>query len=134
MALNKHIAHSFPNWVLSHFLSNSSLFIFCNFEHFIIVLIYLDDILVTSSNPNLILDLISALSIAFCVKDLGLLHYFLGIEVSQTKKGIFMSQSKYIINLLFKINMHNVKLVSTLMSTSAKLMASDRVTFKDPQL
>lgn len=45
-----------------------------------------------------------------------------------------MGQSKYMTDLLFKANMHNAKHVLILMSTAAKLMAFDGVTFENPQL
>lgn len=45
------------------------------------------------------------LSSCFCLKDLGLLHYFLGIQVSNTTEGnLRLSQAQYIKNLLHKIH------------------------------
>lgn len=56
------------------------------------------------------------------------------LKVAQKIRGLFMHQSMYIASLLLKTNMYNTKLVSTLMSTYAKLMAFDGTTFEDPQL
>ena len=39
----------------------------------------------------------------FHTKDLGMLKYFLGIEVMRSKRGIFLSQRKYVLDLLSKI-------------------------------
>ena len=74
--------------------SDSSLFIFRNNSDCVYVLIYVDDIVVTGSNPALITQFINALRSHFPVKDLGSLHYFLGIEVLNTDSGIFLSQNK----------------------------------------
>lgn len=61
----------------------------------VIVLVYVDDILVTSPNASLYEDFIEELSSLFLVKDLRPLHYFLGLEVQRSTEGIFMSQSKH---------------------------------------
>lgn len=49
----------------------------------------------------------------FPVKDLGDIHYFLGIEVHRFAKGLFLNQSKYAIDLLKKTDMLGVKACST---------------------
>nr|KYP75551.1 hypothetical protein KK1_019741 [Cajanus cajan] len=49
----------------------------------------------------------------FEVKDLGQLKYFLGMEVAQTKNGIYMSQRKYTLNLLQETNMFGCKATNT---------------------
>lgn len=66
------------------FFSNpdSSLFILHCSSGAILLLLYVDDIIVTSNNPSLQSRLIAKLSSKFSMKDLGHLHYFLGIEIS----------------------------------------------------
>lgn len=76
------------------------LFIYCTSVDSVFVLVYLDDIVVTGSNSNFISDLLTALHESFPVKNLGPLHYFLGIEVTQDSQSLSMSQSKYISDLL----------------------------------
>lgn len=71
--------------------SNSSLFILRTDLGCLYILIYVDDILVTGSHSSLISNFINALRVSFPVKDLGLLHYFLGIEVHRTSSGLFLS-------------------------------------------
>eukprot|EP00253_Pinus_taeda_P023949 PITA_23949 len=47
------------------------------------------------------------------MKDLGLLHYFLGLEIWQRSDGLFVSQGKYAREILEKFNMHGCKPVDT---------------------
>ena len=47
------------------------------------------------------------------MKDLGDLHYFLGVEVQSNDKGLFLSQTKYALDLLQQASMTNAKPIST---------------------
>ena len=55
----------------------------------------------------------------------GLLHYFLGLEVHQAKDGVFISQRKYVRDLLNKFGMINYKPIVTPMNTNEKLQQED---------
>lgn len=59
------------------------------------LLVYVDDIQVTSSSQSFLSSLISDLNATFCLKDLGSLHYFLGIEAIFTPNGLSLTQTKY---------------------------------------
>ena len=61
----------------------------------------------------------------FALKDLGDLHYFLGIEVNKVTDGIILIQDKYACDLLRRVNMFDCKPVSTPLSTSEKLSAHE---------
>ncbi|XP_073360660.1 uncharacterized protein [Aegilops tauschii subsp. strangulata] len=74
--------------------SDTSLFIYNKFNTCIFVLIYVDYIIVTSSFDEVITGLLKDLSADFALKDLGDLHYFLGIEVKRHKDGLHLSQEK----------------------------------------
>jgi hypothetical protein len=84
---------------------------------------YVDDIIVTSSSPMAIDVLLVDLKSDFALKDLGPLHYFLGIEVKQLAYGILLSQEKYATDLLKRFDMISCKPVTTPLSTSKKLSA-----------
>eukprot|EP00253_Pinus_taeda_P031101 PITA_31101 len=71
----------------------------------IILVIYVDDIILTSSDPNLINHVKFSLKKKFEMTDLGQLHYFLGLQVLQFKEGISLSQSKYAYDLLRHFHM-----------------------------
>jgi hypothetical protein len=62
------------------------------------------------------------------------INYFLGIEVLHTSDGLFLSQRKYILDLLKKSNMLNAKTVTSLMSSSVTLSRFDGEAFEDPSL
>eukprot|EP00253_Pinus_taeda_P019892 PITA_19892 len=75
----------------------------------IILVLYVDDLTLTGSDPNLINHVKSNLKKEFEMKDLGYLHYFLGLEVLQSKEGISLSQSKYACDLLRHFHMEHCK-------------------------
>lgn len=65
-----------------------------------VVLIYVDDIIISGDDKEGIQNTKSFLKIAFDIKDLGELKYFLGIEVCRSPEGLFLSQRKYTLDLL----------------------------------
>src|SRR6185312_81591 len=85
------------------------------------VLVYVDDIIVASSTPSATSALLSDLNKEFALKDLGDLHYFLGIEVNKVSDGLILAQEKYASDVLKIIGMSDCKPVATPMSTSEKL-------------
>jgi histone deacetylase 1/2 len=89
------------------------------------MLIYVDDIVVASSSEKVIDALLHDLGLDFALKDLGELHYFLGIEVKKVHDGIILSQEKYANDLLHRVNMQICKTVDTPLSVSEKLSLTD---------
>ena len=83
-----------------------SLFVFHSKEVTLVLLVYINDIVVTGNNPHALMELVSTLQIKFALEELGPLHYFLDIEVSQTESGLHLNQAKYIRQLLTQSNMH----------------------------
>jgi hypothetical protein len=114
--------------------ADTSLFIHGHGASTIFILIYVDDILVTSPSVTLIDGLISKLQCDFPIKDLGSINYFLGVEVLHDPYGIFLSQRKYILDLLKKSNMLSAKPVTSPMSSSKTLSRFDGEAFHDPSL
>ena len=66
----------------------------------ILLVVYVDDIIVTENDMAGISSLKSFLHYQFHTKELGMLKYFLGVEVKRSKLGIFLSQRKYVLDLL----------------------------------
>ncbi|XP_042756658.2 retrovirus-related Pol polyprotein from transposon TNT 1-94 [Lactuca sativa] len=71
----------------------------------LIIGIYVDDLLVTGSNPENIKEFKKEMKARFEMSDLGLLSYYLGIEVNQQDKGITLKQEGYAKNILIKTRM-----------------------------
>jgi histone deacetylase 1/2 len=72
--------------------ADTSLFMYNNSGIVMFVLVYVDDIIVTSFSNKAIDALLQDLNSAFALKDLGDLHYFLGIEVKRFNQGIILTQ------------------------------------------
>lgn len=64
------------------------------------VLIYVDDMIITGNRSTGISLFMKDLKCAFAIKDLGPLHYFLGIEVRRINNDLYLTQTKYVIDLL----------------------------------
>jgi hypothetical protein len=82
-------------------------------SHLIIIVLYFDDLILTGSDPKLLTHVKFILKNKFELIDLGFLHYFLGLQVLQTKEGIFLSHSKYACDLLCHFHMDDSKLASS---------------------
>ncbi|GJQ94182.1 ribonuclease H-like domain-containing protein [Tanacetum coccineum] len=115
---------------LSQSKSDYSLYIKSDKDFFLALLVYVDDIIITSNNVSEIDKFKVFLKSKFMIKDLGKLKYFLGIEVIDTDKGICLNQRKYVLDLLSKYGMLACKPAKTpLMS---KLVISNKATDNDP--
>jgi histone deacetylase 1/2 len=101
--------------------ADTSLFYYNKGKHTIFVLVYMDDIIVASSSQEAVEALLADLQQAFALKDLGELHYFLGIEVKRGKDGLLMSQERYARDVLHRSSMDKCKSMSTPMSNTEKL-------------
>lgn len=77
------------------------------------MIIYVDDIIVTGDDEVEICKLQKQLATEFEMKNLGGLKYFLGIEVARSKQGIFLSQRKYVLDLLTEVGMLECKPADT---------------------
>lgn len=67
---------------------------------FIAIIVYVDDILISGNDSDLLQKVIDYLSTCFQLKDLGSLKYFLGIEVARSSQGIYIHQNKYTLDIL----------------------------------
>ena len=85
----------------------------------IILLLYVDELFLTG-NEKQIMESKKKLAKEFEIKDLGLMHYFLGLEVWQSLEGIFLNQGKYAVEILKIFNMLECKSMSTPMDSNLK--------------
>ena len=85
------------------------------------LIVYVDDMIIIGDDSEEITRLQEQLASEFEMKNLGGLKYFLGIEVARSKRGIFLSQRKYILDLLTKVGLLNCKPTETPIIPNHKL-------------
>ena len=89
--------------------------------HLIILVLYVDDVILTRSDPKLINHVKSSHKKKFDMTDLRYFHYFLGLQVLQSKEGISLSQSKYACDLLRRFHMEDCKPTPSPFQSGVKL-------------
>ena len=85
------------------------------------LLLYVDVMFLTRED-ELIEDARRSLATEFEMKDLGMMHYFLGMEVWQSGEGIFLSQGKYTVEILKRFEMLDCTAIATPMASNLKLL------------
>ncbi|KAI3678432.1 hypothetical protein L6452_37724 [Arctium lappa] len=100
----------------------------------IFLLLYVDDMIITSSDSTGITNLKTSLSSCFEIKDLGFLHYFLGLEVLSDPSGIYLCQAKYTSDLLSKAGITDNKTASTPLEHNLHLAPNAGPPLHDPTL
>ncbi|WVZ72432.1 hypothetical protein U9M48_020896 [Paspalum notatum var. saurae] len=97
-----------------------------------LLLLYVDDMIITGDDPRFIAFVKARPSERFLMSDLGPLRYFLGIEVSSTHDGFYLSQKKYIQGLLDRVSMTDHRTEVTPMELNLQLSATDGEPLDDP--
>ncbi|CAL9013560.1 unnamed protein product [Prunus brigantina] len=101
----------------------------------VILLLYVDDIILTGSSPQLVQTVIDDLGAVFDMKDMGRLAYFLGLQVSyDSTGGIFVHQTKYAQELLNKAGMTNCKACPTPCKPHNQVLRTEGQPLTDPTL
>ncbi|GKU96896.1 hypothetical protein SLEP1_g10077 [Rubroshorea leprosula] len=114
----------------SHFLKEG--FKKCPYEHtlfiksedgkMLIVCLYIYDLNYTGNDMVMFDKFKKSMMVEFEMSDLGLMHYYLGIEVNQSAAGIFISHKKYVQDILDKFRMKNCNPVNTPIEPGLKLV------------
>nr|GEX05640.1 hypothetical protein [Tanacetum cinerariifolium] len=116
--------------VLSQFLiesgfqkgsTDTTLFIKKKGKHIMLIQIYVDDIIFGSTNPKYYTKFSDLMVKHSEMSMMGEMKFFLGLQVNQFSNGIFINQSKYILDILKRFGMKNYDIVPTLMVEQAKL-------------
>ncbi|CAH9106827.1 unnamed protein product [Cuscuta europaea] len=94
-------------------------------------LVYVDDLLITGSNPDMISSFKSSLASTFPVKDLGHMKYFLGLEVARSERGIFLCQRKYVLDILTETGLVGAKPTPFPMPQNHQLQSDDGPYFSE---
>ncbi|XP_019084320.1 PREDICTED: uncharacterized protein LOC109125958 [Camelina sativa] len=111
--------------------ADASLFVLKRGKDLAYLLLYVDDISLTSSSTSLLRSIITSLNSEFSMTDLGKLHYFLGIAINRDKHGMFLSQQNYAAGIIHRTGMTGCNPTTTPVDTSSKLPAAVGTTVAD---
>eukprot|EP00253_Pinus_taeda_P016492 PITA_16492 len=111
-----------------------TLYITENDGKILIVVLYVDDVIFTGNDDYLIENFKSVMKEEFEMTNMGLLRYLLGIEVDQNENGIFISQARYVNEVLERFNMQDNKVAITPTVMGLKLSKEDSSKDFDPNL
>ena len=100
---------------------DTTLFLKTKENDMLLVQIYVDDIIFGATNVSLCQEFSKCIHCEFEMSMMGELNFFLGLQIKQLKKRIFINQEKYIRDLLKRFNMEETKTMKTPMSSSIKL-------------
>jgi hypothetical protein len=103
--------------------SDTSLFIYRRRPDTAYLLLYVDDIVLTASSAGFLKHIIAALQREFAMTDMGQLHHFLGISMTRSTDGLFLSQRQYTQDILEHAGMSACKPCSTPVDLHSKLSA-----------
>jgi histone deacetylase 1/2 len=106
-------------------VTNTSIFVLRSGHDMSYLLLYVDYIIITASSMPLLQRLLDRLHSEFAMTNLGDLHYFLGIAVTRSSDGLFLSQRQYAADILQRVGMSECHSSATPVHTHAKLSASD---------
>ncbi|XP_055960787.1 uncharacterized mitochondrial protein AtMg00810-like [Mercurialis annua] len=108
-------------------LADPSLFICHSDRGILVLLLYVDDMLLTGSSEALVTSFVQTLSHEFSMKDLGPVHHFLGIVITPTTRGLQLSQTHYALSILDRSKMMDCKPMATPLDIKLKPPGSTTV-------
>lgn len=105
--------------------ADSSLFIRQSTGNYLLLMVYVDDIVITGSRMQDVDAVVRCLHNKFALKDMGDLSFFLGIDVQRTPHGMYLSQKKYVMELLQRAEMTGATPTPTPIVSAPKLVISN---------
>uniref|UniRef100_A0A2N9IH00 Reverse transcriptase Ty1/copia-type domain-containing protein n=1 Tax=Fagus sylvatica TaxID=28930 RepID=A0A2N9IH00_FAGSY len=113
---------------------DSTLFLRRTGKRTILLLLYVDDLIITGDDLSGIQELKDFLSQIFEMKDLGHLSYFLGLEITSSNDGFYLTQDKYTSDLLSRAGLTDHKIVDTPIELNACVTPSSGEPLPNPTL
>ena len=113
---------------------DSALFLHCTDKGTILLLLYMDNMIITGDDLSGIQELKDFLSQQFKMKDLGHLNYFLGLKITHSTDGLYITQAKYASDLLSRAGLTDIKTVDTSIKFNAHLTPSGGKPLSNPSL
>ncbi|MCF7184081.1 reverse transcriptase domain-containing protein, partial [Corynebacterium parakroppenstedtii] len=119
------LAHALKSYGFHQSYSDYSLFTYLRGTIRLDVLVYVDDLIISGNNSTAIASFKAYLSSCFHMKDLGVLKYFLGVEVARNADGIFLSQRKYALDIITDTGLLGAKPANVPLSPNHSLALAD---------
>ncbi|RVW29068.1 Retrovirus-related Pol polyprotein from transposon TNT 1-94 [Vitis vinifera] len=98
----------------------------------LVVSLYVNDMLVTGSNVRLLVEFKMEMQDVFEMSDLSIMNYFLGMEIYQCSLGTFISQRKYVVDILKEFKIESCKEVATPLAQNEKISKNDGEKLEEP--
>ncbi|XP_069146051.1 uncharacterized mitochondrial protein AtMg00810-like [Solanum lycopersicum] len=117
----------------THSLNDYSLFYRKKESSIVFIVAYIDDIFLTGTDIEEINNLKEFLHNQFKIKDLGKLHYFLGMEILCTAMGVIISQRKFVLDLLKEYQCTQISSFTSPLDATIKLRANEGKLLSDPR-
>nr|GEZ00703.1 uncharacterized mitochondrial protein AtMg00810-like [Tanacetum cinerariifolium] len=125
----------FPNKIgYRRGIIDKTLFIKTDKDDIMLVQVYVDDIIFGSTKKSLCDDFETLMHKRFQMSSMGELTFFLGLQVKQSEEGIFISQDKYVAEILKKFNFSSVRTASTPIETQKPLVKDEEAAYVDVHL
>ncbi|XP_019084398.1 PREDICTED: uncharacterized protein LOC109125989 [Camelina sativa] len=112
--------------------SDYSLFVLVTNNARLHVLVYVDDLIITGSSIHVVNEFKYYLSSCFHMKNLGILRYFLGLEVARSPSGIYLCQRKYALDIIAETGLLGVKPITFPLEQNHKLAYAKGSPFPEP--
>lgn len=113
-------------------VKDPSLFVFSKGKDVIMLMLYVDDMLVTGNKSASMERFLKEINNQFRMKDLGQMEYFLGIQAQFHKNGVFLTQERYALDLLAAAGMSNCSPVATPLPLQLNKVPDQNRLFEDP--
>ncbi|WVZ64410.1 hypothetical protein U9M48_013923 [Paspalum notatum var. saurae] len=112
--------------------SDTSLFVYCHGDETAYLLLYVDDIVLTALSQHLLQRIITSLQQEFAMKDLGVLHHFLGVTMEPHPSGLLLHWLHNTLDILERAGMTHCNPCSTLVDSQAMLSEDAGTLVADP--
>lgn len=129
---NAEFTHHLHTFGFMQFQANHCLFVYNSAKGFLVLIVYVDDLLITGTSESLIQDIKKSLRDAFTIKDMGLGKYFMGSEVVKSFKGICVHQRKYVSDLIADAGLKEAKIAITPLHKGMQLSHHQGELSEDP--
>lgn len=113
--------------------SDHSLFVYSKNKVSLMILVYVDDLIISGNSTSEVDSFKAYLSTCFHMKDLSALKYFLGLEVARSPQGIYLCQRKYTLEIITECGLLGCQPAGSPMDQNHKLSSAQGDFLSDPE-